>query len=418
MARGDKSTGGADKSTDRLFCEGERPFDPELPAPPDDVTATPCNQSRAQRNVLAANLIIRRNSAGNGGNGEQSQICDFDYSNDGGPTPYEFGPGTADFAIEAWIKRNYPDSISTWQTDAASAAGYGVTGLGLSGAGAFPVAWGPTLVGLAAGFQFRGSVFEAVYQHPTGSVSTRITGTLPLGWAHIVINFDRSGNMELFINGVSQGTAACSTTSFTASVGFHVLACDYEEANAESGKVEAPYRIASWALHSGAGSLLTAAEIADSFRNNSLQSMGTSLTQVRMSVNSIRLMLGVNQEWTDAVANNEEFTQGYWDTPRASTYSYPTQGVDASLDHHLAPVVAEYDETVCQISQDLITVPEGNENQAGYWGLIKDTSGNNNHYHIHGVNDVTEEGMPAYSGGYITDPTWPPSQGAAETPYA
>ena len=180
-----------------------------------------------------------------------------------------------DFTLEFWIRRLFPDSITNWQTSAAAATGYCISGTvaeqspfgtsrpiaGTSGAAR----------GDAAGIQVRGANFEAFYQE-IGTTFVSRTFTLGFGWHHVCITYDRSGNMETFVDGTSFGTNAINANSLTFT-DFCAMYCNITDQATASGKAEAPYVLAGMAAHE---ILLTDAQIANSVRNVSLQALGAN----------------------------------------------------------------------------------------------------------------------------------------------
>lgn len=105
-------------------------------------------------------------------------------------------PGTSDFAISLWI---YPDTLPSvgalvFKGTAASGTGQGGYWLYSNASGALNVRFSD------------GSASYVMLQTATGVVTTG-------AWHHVVVNFTRSGNVQIFVNTVSKGTLSISAQS-------------------------------------------------------------------------------------------------------------------------------------------------------------------------------------------------------------
>lgn len=255
---GSSGPGNADKSSERLFCSK-----PDF-TPTAIVGGTGHNGGRLPRVPL---------SLYSGGLSPDIQI--------------QSGAVTTDWSMELWVKRLYPDSITTWQTDGVAASGYSFSGvtridddedLGIT-VGAELDDHGTGIVAQCAGVWFRGGNFECIYGFDTTPAENTIsrTLTLPFGWHHIAITYDRDGNMLSYVDGVLQGTDDISSFTTHLLTGGSLFAGHMDYTNANTfGKVEAPYLIAGMAIHGhdeeGGGSerpkILSNAEIEASVRGN------------------------------------------------------------------------------------------------------------------------------------------------------
>lgn len=356
MATGDQPpTGEIDTSSNRLICSGE---EGEIGSGGGD---------DAGEN-FKPNVMVYGGFADNEGNLWQTTW---------GPA----SPRTNDFAIEAWIKRNYPDSITNWDSAAASAQGYGFTGWHVPSS---------AIQGGAGGFWFRGTNFEAVYATDNSwSGQVGITAVLPFGWCHVAVNFDRSDNMTLYVNGVSMGTAAITTEDMQWSSPGMIL-CDVTNAQAASGKVHPPYRIAGLAFHNS--TLLTVAQIQNSVDNITLQSLGTSTTVSRVMV-SDTVLLPANSSVADSTFS--------WVTPYDPPSGVDNQGLSSG---EITTVLEEISEDTYAVQESTYeTAPSGTTEKGART--------------TYAANLYIDWYFSEYAGGnwffdidavFADDPSWPP----------
>ena len=318
-------------------------------------------------------------------------------------------PTTGDVSIELWVKRLYPDSISNWQSDAGGTIGYGH--FGVSRSGGVP----STSVSAAGvrffGFAFLGSTARAFWTTP--NVAAVVTLTLPMGWHHVAINFDRDGNMEAFVDGISQGTssiAADSAVDWIGSAQNNARLCymDPSAAAAAGGKVEVPYLTAGYATHS---SVLTGPQIEDSVRKNGFQNIALGSTVAYWAKNLVKnnaFRVSIGGSGDPYVGDSEWVT-----VDDATDTNYPT--VAAELTDRYK--VMTLDATNIVASSASVLTAKGSspcgwhvvEDGVGDWGF--DVRGSDAHA---GAETIVL--TPTFL--YVEDPTWPPTDGPDGTPYA
>lgn len=348
MARGHQDTKGPrDDGTSRLFCT-DGPFGTDF---------TP--------NVLLY--------AGDG-----------DWAGDGLFREGSIGPGgtSADFAVEAWIKRNYPDSIDNWRTAAADATGYCCSGND------------PVVTGYpGGGFWFRGANFEAFYSQTNAASLVTVTGVLPFGWNHVAVNFVRGGVFTLWINGVSQGTGACGSGAL--SLGGQVAGCGGQvAAAAASGKLHPPYRVAAYAVH--LTTLPTAAEYQTAVEQVTLTE--TAGTNTRLFMSDTEMMTNATHPASDP-ANADE---GDW------SWVAPT-------DTQIEEYPSDMDMYECT---ETYAASDTTEDSTIYSGAVTFAQAGNNMdlWYQRVLNEGTT--FRADTVVFGDDPSWPPPGGVREKGYA
>lgn len=113
--------------------------------------------------------------------------------------------GVADFSFEVWFK---------W-AQGNDSPGADVT----CWLGAFDVVapGGVSSHGAAMRISAVDYTVQARYDETLSSLGvTHISGATPLGWNHYVMNYDRSGNLELYVNGTQDGTVAINANAMAA----------------------------------------------------------------------------------------------------------------------------------------------------------------------------------------------------------
>ena len=306
----------------------------------------------------------------------------------------DFDGAALDFSFEYWIKRLYPDSITNWQTAGSAATGYCFSGYWAQDQSVPAV--GPSTTTESAGIQFIGANFQASFN--TASTQVAVTGVLPMGWRHVAVNYDRSGNMELFIDGITQGTAAIDTTSIGDGGILELQFCDTGAATTASGKLEVPYLVAGWAHHL---TLLTNAQISDSVRRVGFQNLTT--TEFAFFANQIQLRTG----WTENFTPTVGASPGTW-----------VALADAQNSANMLLIAAEIRYPVRAIDGTTPdTTPEGSYagmQDLGTKGPKVEAIG------IHGnIWPVDAASIDiSFSPIIVSDPTWPPSGGPSSVPYA
>lgn len=358
MGTGHDSSVDKDISSARLFCASGDEVGPDDDDNDNDIKTRP--------NVLLY--------AGDGGWNAAGMF----WENDLGPQGL-----TADFAIEAWVKRNYPDSVNNWRTAAADATGYCVTGVDPAADG-YP----------AAGFWFRGANFEAFYSETNAASLVTVTGILPFGWNHVAINFVRGGLFTLYINGISQGTGACG--SGAVAFGGGVAGCTGQvAAAAASGKLHPPYRLAAVGFH--ATTLPTQAEYQTAVDNISLAE--TAGTTSRLFMGDTKLLVDAPHPASDP-ANDDE-GDWFWEVPDSSVITQ----------------LEEYDLEMVNVTETYAT-SDTDEGGTIYSGAVT--------FARTGLNmdiwyqRVFSEGSTFRADSIVfgTDPSWPPSSGIGDKGYA
>ncbi len=386
------------KGTDELWCGTPRPESPE------DSTNSSTGFVGTAPNVAAGNdgdwfsSNIRR-SAGASSTNDHLSIGSNDID-------------TEDFSMEFWIRRLFPDSITNWQTSAAAATGYCVTGIAdgdnSTNAPNFVAGSSGAQRHDAAGIQVRGANFEAFYQE-IGTTFVSRTFTLGFGWHHVAVTYDRSGNMETYVDGTSFGTDAINTTALNFFTGIAQF-CNTTGQAANSGKAEVPYLLAGFALHVG---LLTDAQILNSVRNVTLQDLGDS-TFWAYFYSDIRL---------------RESTTGA--TPLTTTAIYTTSTRSA-----LSTVIADLRLPVVEITAANTDLSNG-----GVAGAIQPVDGGGGNFAViplrttgttppasgslqdisllgEGNYEMDETDHAHFSPALVHDPSWPPMRGTSGTDYA
>lgn len=189
---------------------------------------------------------------------------------------------TVDFAIEMWIKSRFDPRLHTYDAGALMADTNLRVGC-FSDGDADDVYFG--IVAQGAG------LLHAIYRE-SGAINFTISSsaTIPLGWNHYAINYDRDGNMEFFINGRSQGTISIAARN-AANLGTR----DFSpfSAGPASPLMEGPnnpFMTGPCALHVGAGSVLTAAELDRAVAGKTTINQGSTITQARYDWRDIKLM--------------------------------------------------------------------------------------------------------------------------------
>jgi len=326
---------------------------------------------------------------------------------------------TGNFSIEMWVKRQYPDSVSTWQTVAAAACGYCFTGVydnttNTASAPVFGTSGAARIAG--AGFQFRGADFEAVYQTGAGAGATFLfeVAVLPMGWHHVCATFNRTGNMTVYVDGVSEGTEAINATDL--GLGYFALQyCARATAAAVSGKVETPYTVAGVAYHAV---VLTAAQIENSVRNHTLQTLGTGSTGTVFCLFPADIQLVEHRGW-DAQVPAEVSPA----TAAASATGW------VAVRSGLATITAEQTGVVMQVDRLTTALPDlkgvvsswGSEPGDRHCAFIRDRNRANGYCSIHvpiELEFASEQDVSIMSPAFGHDPTWPPSGGVSGAPYA
>jgi hypothetical protein len=360
MARGSQDTKGPrDKGSSRLYCT-------DAPFPDDDAQTT-------------TGIVFRPNVLLYAGDGDWSGLPLCREGSIG-------SSGTNDFAIEMWIKRNYPDSIATWRTAAADATGYGITGEDHIAGGA-----------PGAGVWFRGANFEAYYDDDGASLVT-VTGTLPFGWNHVAVNFVRGGSFTLFINGVSQGTGACGSTSFSADSGISILGCTGQTAaTAASGKLHPPYRLAAFAAHNT--TLPTQADYRAATEEVSLAE--TAGTNTRLFISDTEML--TNSTHPASSPANADEGDWFW------------LAIDTSVDTQLEEYSSAIPMFECSETYAASDTSEGGTIYSGAQTFAR--TGNNMDVWYQ---RVFSEGSTFRAGLVVfgDDPSWPPPRGITGKGYA
>lgn len=329
-----------------------------------------------------------------------------------------------DFTFEYWIKRNFPDSITNWQTSAAAATGYCISGMMAEAAtgGSFdPIAGtsGATRTD-GAGIQFRGANFEAFYQE-IGSTFSAVTITLGFGWHHVAATYDRSGNMEAFLDGTSYGTAAINANNLDF-VDFCAMYCNITGQAAASGKAEAPYMLAGMAAHRG---ILTDAQILDSAENVTFQTLG-SQTFFAFLYSSIELRKSEWSSLTTTTPADQAETTGIFTSSTRSELST----IIADARTQVVEVTAANTDLDNGGIDGAVQVPDKTADSSGDtiqpYALITDMNVDST------INSAQDIGVGPGIGNFESDETestfyspalgydeeWPPMRGTAGTDYA
>ena len=344
--------------------------------------------------------------------------------------------GTSDFALEFWVKRLFPDSITNWGWGGAGNFGYCLSGVIASSTGNSPdfTPGGSAVSSNIAGgwIEMNDGAFKAVYVSDPAAPPTTygsVTGTLGMGWHHIAVNYDRSGNMELFIDGVSQGTDAIDATDLGAAagnanaLGTHLCLSDNSTGQ---GKVEIPYCIGGFALH--VNTLMTTAQIQDSIANGTVYIGDGTTTRVAFLTHQIRTTLGPG--WDDSSLNQDltpdSALDGYgvFTTTLYSTADGNTGSNTLSQDQ--AAIAADYPYPVVVVGRsDGVELPEwddstddvgnnGTSNVKCYAyipNLSDEVTGVSRPIGIYGVFSYVDGGgaanVDAPSPLFGRDPTWP-----------
>lgn len=193
--------------------------------------------------------------------------------------------GTSDLAIEVWALRKFranpSGSDEQWWTglmvDDGSASGF------------------PDPV---AALQWQNNTPSVVMQfNGTGSGSGTISGTATIPqreglWNHYCMNCDRSGNMELFINAISEDTEDISSDSGDSMPAADVHPLTADNIGAMDGPVNDwsasypvfPVIVGPMAVHNR---LLTRAEMVNSYRHKKTQNLGSGVTLIRFNFNDV-----------------------------------------------------------------------------------------------------------------------------------
>jgi len=391
-----------DSGTDRLWCSTPRPETPDNENSSSGFLAVSPNVNHGNTDILSSTLCVAR-YAGTDEHGGINIIT------------------TNDFSLEFWIRRLFPDSITNWQTSAAAATGYCISGVAQPRTGNIAGTAGAARR-TAAGIQVRGANFEAFFQSNQSGINfVSRTFTLGFGWHHVAITYDRSGNMETFVDGTSFGTNAIDTDDFDTGV-FCASYCNITDQAAASGKAEVPYVLAGMATHR---TLLTNAQIANSHRNISLQALGAN-TYLTFFYDSIQLR---RSSWTTVA--------GFTPTTQAETRSIFTTTTRSEL----ATIIADARMQIVEVTSANTDLDNGGivgaaqmpdaTNQTGEraqaYALceninIGSTVGDDDGIAIGpGLPEVTaaaEEVATHFSPALGMDPTWPPMRGTSGTDYA
>lgn len=166
-----------------------------------------------------------------------------------------FAMGTSDFAIEYWLCNK------AYELGDPSHQGQTIVGFASIVSSA---------VFFRAGANHSGMTPVGQYFDGVGRVSTG-DGPIEVDWHHYVLNYDRSGNLSLIMDGATQGTVAINTTSL-ASFPFYPLS------GLNSGDEDDLVflaRVGPVAVHSG--TLLTAAQINTSIQNRYVNNLSQTI---------------------------------------------------------------------------------------------------------------------------------------------
>jgi hypothetical protein len=273
-----------------------------------------------------------------------------------------FGDVTNDFTLEFWIKRQFPDSITNWQTSAAAATGYCVSGVADDSlddpANLIFGSSGTRRDG--AGIQVRGANFEMFYQDLTGPTFVSRTFTLGYGWHHVAGTFDRDGNMETFVDGTSFGVNDISGAPTWEGNEYAIAQyCNIAAATAASGKLETPYALAGMAFHD---TILTDAQIRNAAESTSLNTLGAN-TFFAFFVKDIQRAIGTGWAARTGLTGTQGSTTGIFTT---------------TLRDDIATITADARQSVVEVSAANTDTDDGGLAGAIQLEVIRDTAGTMN----------------------------------------
>jgi hypothetical protein len=191
--------------------------------------------------------------------------------------------GTSDFSIECWVRKRLGNSPGE---DEQFWTGLLVNDVPSS----FP--------DIGGGFRWANAETEPVQlwfarvpgTSPIQLISTALMSELQ-EWTHFCGNFARAGNMEIFRNNVSEGTASIAAQSGSqGATEIHPLTSDHAfpyhgtDITDWASIAIFPIMMGPFAIHNR---LLTAAERQDSIQNRRVQNLGSSVTYVYYSWHSV-----------------------------------------------------------------------------------------------------------------------------------
>lgn len=301
------------------------------------------------------------NARGGGPRGFNSNVfLGYPWSQTQPPVPAlpSITPGVGDFSLEVWGRRKFGSSNDDQF----------VTGI-VEDNGGLPViiaviSWDTSpLDTVRAQFDALGAGLPSLLG--TGSQSPTRLGR----WSHYVVNFDRSANMELFIDTESKEAVDISAQADSVTGEVHALTADHVDPYHGTSFTDwvgddavFPVIIGPLAIHNR---LLTNDEIQDSYRNRRVQ-----------NISGVGL---INFDWRRIEG------QTGWDTDWSRMM----------LGHKVAlPVPA--------------AAPQG----AATTITVRDQSGSGNHWTIPSVADYTTYDAPTIGGTEIEDGVWPMPFGA------
>ncbi len=190
---------------------------------------------------------------------------------EGSPNPYvsSVNMGTADFSMEMWSLRKYVASPGNTATFDLSGIHRDATG---SATAVATLTW-----------NHNGSTVVATFRPPSAATVSFSAAISVLGhWEHYAVNYDRDGNMELFINAVSAGTASIAALSANTILGtvhpYSQVSVTLNGAfNNWSPIAITSQEVGPFAIHSR---LMTQAEMENSYRNKKVQNIASVSTLV------------------------------------------------------------------------------------------------------------------------------------------
>ena len=254
------------------------------------------------------------------------------------PTPPLVTIGTSDLSIECWVRKRLGNSPGQdeqfW------------TGLLVNDAPtSFP--------NIAAGFWWADDEAQGVqlwFARVPGTAPIQLISTALMGelqeWTHFCGNFTRAGNMEIFRNNVSEGTASIAAQSAAqGATQIHALTSDhavgYHTADITDWSTIAifPVMLGPFAIHNR---VLTAAEMQDSIQSRKVQNLGASVTYVYYSWHSIEGATGWDRNLDRMMIGHRAGLQVPGGAPQGASGTVFVRDGSGNDRHWFMPTLADY----------------------------------------------------------------------------
>lgn len=244
-------------------------------------------------------------------------------------------PGTSDFSLELWARRKLGNSPGEdeqfWSGILENNSGNGFPS---------PIAcirWTTSVDDISG-------VFDALGTGAPSSI-TAFAAPRRLGlWSHYALNFDRDGNMEIFIDAESRVTKDISAQGDSVVGEVHALTSSHTFVHHNSTFASwsavsvFPVMVGPFAIHNR---LMTNAEIQDSFRNYKVQNI-SSVSLINFDWRKIEDETGWDLDWDNMMLGHKAGLSVPAAAPQGAVGTVTVRDQSGNGNHWALQTVADY----------------------------------------------------------------------------